>query len=336
MLRTLFILTGIVTFMLAGAGFYIFTDLRDYAQSPQQEGQSEKIVEILPGHGFAAVMETLKKERIVDDPLRFRLIALFKGYDRQIKAGEYLLSLSMSPLEILENIAKGKIYLRRFTIPEGYTLRQIAIAVSEAGLGKESEFTRLASDMEFIKKSGIRADSLEGYLFPDTYFFPKSTGIPTILMTMIRRFHSVFTEEWEKRAQEIGFSVHEIVTLASIIEKETGNPAERPLISSVFHNRLKKKMRLQTDPTVIYGIENFDGNLTRKHLETLTPYNTYQISGLPPGPIASPGEKSLHAALWPAQTEYLYFVSKGDKTHEFSATLEDHNRAVRKYQLSGK
>ncbi len=322
--------------VLAAGGAYIFTDMTEYAQHPQKEVHSEKIVEILPGQGFASVLETLKKEDIVDDPLRFRIIARFKGYDRQIKAGEYLLSLSMSPLEILENIAKGKTYLRRFTIPEGYTMRQIALAVSEAGLGKESEFMQLVSDAEFIKKSGIKADTLEGYLFPDTYFFPKSTGIPTILMTMIRRFHSVFKAEWETRAQEIGFSLHEIVTLASIIEKETGNPAERPLISSVFHNRLKKKMRLQTDPTVIYGIKDFDGNLTRKHLETLTPYNTYQIRGLPPGPIASPGEKSLHAALWPAQTAYLYFVSKGDKTHEFSSNMDDHNRAVRKYQLSGK
>lgn len=320
--------------VLAGAGFYVFTDLTEYAQSPQKQGQPEKIVEILPGQGFAAVLQTLKDEGIVDDPLRFRVIARLNGYDRQIKAGEYLLSLSMPPLDLLETIAKGKTYLRRFTIPEGYTLRQIASAVRDAGLGKESEFIRLASDAEFIKKTGIRADSLEGYLFPDTYFFPKSTGIPNILFTLIRRFRTVFTEEWEKRAQEIGFSVHEIVTLASIIEKETGIAAERPLISSVFHNRLKKKMRLQTDPTVIYGIADFDGNLTRKHLDTLTPYNTYQIRGLPPGPIASPGEKSLHAALWPAQTAYLYFVSKGDKTHEFSATLEAHNRAVRKYQLS--
>jgi len=336
MLRTLFIFTGIVILVLAGAGFYVFTDLTAYAQHPQKEGQAEKIVEILPGQGFSAVVQTLEKEGIINDSMRFRIIARVKGYDRQIKAGEYLLSLSLSPLEILETIAKGKTYLRRFTIPEGYTMRQIAVAAEQAGLGTESEFMRVCSDAEFIKKSGINADSLEGYLFPDTYFFPKSTGIPNILMTMIRRFRSVFTAQWEKRAQEMGFSVHEIVTLASIIEKETGIAAERPLISSVFHNRLKKKMRLQTDPTVIYGIDNFDGNLTRKHLETLTPYNTYQIRGLPPGSIASPGEKSLQAALWPAKTDYLYFVSKGDKTHEFSTNLEDHNRAVRKYQLSGK
>ena len=322
--------------LLAAAGAYIFADLTEYARNPQKEGHAEKIVEILPGQRFSAVLERLKNEGIVDDPVRFRVIARFKDYDRQIKAGEYLLSLSMSPLEILENIAKGKTYLHRLTIPEGYTLRQIAAAVSQAGLGEEAEFTRLVSDQEFIKKTGIRADSLEGYLFPDTYFFPKSNGIPNIIITMIKRFRAVFTAEWEKRAQEIGFSVHEIVTLASIIEKETGIPAERPLISSVFHNRLKRKMRLQTDPTVIYGIADFDGNLTRKHLQTPTPYNTYQINGLPPGPIASPGERSLHAALWPAETAWLYFVSKGDSTHEFSANLEDHNRAVRKYQLTGK
>jgi UPF0755 protein len=150
---------------------------------------------------------------------------------------------------------------------------------------------------------------------------------------MVNRFHSVFSEEWKKRAAELGFTVHKIVTLASIIEKETGSPKERPLIASVFHNRLKKRMRLESDPTVIYGIKNFNGNLTRKDLKTATPYNTYKISGLPPGPIANPGKASLEAALYPANTNFLYFVSKNDTTHKFSTNLRDHNRAVRKFQL---
>ena len=150
---------------------------------------------------------------------------------------------------------------------------------------------------------------------------------------MTDRFNTVFTPEWKKRAADLKMSVHEIVTLASIIEKETGAESERPLIASVFHNRLKRKMRLETDPTVIYGISHFNGNLTRKDLATPTPYNTYTIRGLPPGPIANPGAKALEAALYPADTQYLFFVSKKDTTHQFSTNIKDHNRAVRKYQL---
>ena len=153
---------------------------------------------------------------------------------------------------------------------------------------------------------------------------------------MINRFRSVFTTEWEARAEQLGFTVHQIVILASIIEKETGAPFERPIISSVFHNRLKKKMRLESDPTVIYGIEDFDGNLTRKHLLTRTPYNTYTIKGLPAGPIANPGRLSMEAALHPEKTAYIYFVSKKDSTHHFSTNLKQHNKAVRKYQLRRK
>jgi UPF0755 protein len=150
---------------------------------------------------------------------------------------------------------------------------------------------------------------------------------------MLERFRSNFSTDWEQKAAEIGFSLHEVITLASIIEKETGDPSERPLISSVFHNRLKRGMRLETDPTVIYGIKDFDGNLTRKHLETPGPYNTYIIKGLPPGPIASPGKKAIEAAVFPAQTEYLFFVSKNNGSHHFSSSLDDHNRAVQYYQL---
>jgi UPF0755 protein len=150
---------------------------------------------------------------------------------------------------------------------------------------------------------------------------------------MVDRFWSVFKPEWKTHGQAHGFTVHQAVTLASIIEKETGVPAERRLISSVFHNRLKKRMRLESDPTVIYAIKDFDGNLTRKHLATRTPYNTYRIGGLPAGPIANPGRESLEAAIYPADTPYVYFVSKKDKTHQFSTNLKDHNKAVRKYQL---
>ena len=162
---------------------------------------------------------------------------------------------------------------------------------------------------------------------------PKNILPEDLIGAMVKRFREVFLPEWTLRAKALKMSVHQIITLASIIEKETGAAFERPLISSVFHNRLKKGMRLSSDPTVIYGIRNFNGNLTRKDLETVTPYNTYRIKGLPPGPIANPGIDSIKAALYPAETDYLYFVSKKDATHQFSTNLKDHNRAVRQYQL---
>jgi UPF0755 protein len=218
-------------------------------------------------------------------------------------------------------------------VPEGYTLSQISEVIAQSNLGNRDEFYRSASDPVLTRQMGVDADTFEGYLFPDTYFFSKGVKPRKIIHTMLHRFQSVFTKEWKNRAEKLGFSIHQVVTLASIIEKETGAPFERPLISSVFHNRLKKGMRLESDPTVIYSIDQFDGNITREHLNEPTPYNTYKIRGLPPGPIANPGKKALEAALFPADTPYLYFVSKRDRTHKFSTNIMEHNRAVRKYQL---
>jgi UPF0755 protein len=171
-------------------------------------------------------------------------------------------------------------------------------------------------------------------LFPETYFFPKSTRCRQVIEKMVTMFFTVVTAQWEKRAEELGFSLQEVVTLASMIEKEAAMPSERPLISSVFHNRLKKGMRLQSDPTVIYGDPEFEGRIRTRHLQRKTDYNTYQMQGLPKGPIASPGAKAIEAALFPADSDYLYFVSKNDKTHYFSKTLAEHNQAVRKFQIN--
>jgi UPF0755 protein len=254
--------------------------------------------------------------------------------DKRVKAGEYLLSARLAPARIIEMMVGGKVILYKATIPEGYTLRQIAAVVAETKLVTTEDFLKVAEDAERVRSEGIEAETFEGYLFPDTYYFPKDAGPEKIVTAMVRRFHSVFGPEWKNRANELGFSVHEIVTLASIIEKETGLPAERPIISSVFHNRLKKRMRLESDPTVIYGIDGFKGNITRKDLTAERPYNTYRIRGLPPGPIATPGARALEAALFPADTVYLFFVSKNDNSHQFSKNIIDHNRAVGKYQLN--
>jgi UPF0755 protein len=253
--------------------------------------------------------------------------------DKRLRAGEYRLSAAMTPAQILDVLVQGRSVLYRLTIPEGYTIVQIAQEVARQDLGTAEDVQRLATDPQFVQSHGIEAQTLEGYLFPDTYYFPKDVEPRKIIAKMVERFKAQLQPVWEQRAKELNFSVHQIVTLASIIEKETGAPSERPIIASVFHNRLKKKMRLESDPTVIYGIPNFDGNIKRHHLQTWTPYNTYKIRGLPPGPIANPGRASIEATLYPDQTDFLYFVAKKDGTHHFSTNIKDHNRAVRKYQL---
>ncbi len=264
----------------------------------------------------------------------FLILAVLRGQDKSIKAGEYDISPCFSPEKILKIFVSGQIKLYRLTIPEGLNIREIAQLVETAGFGSKKNFMALASDPEFISSFGIKADSLEGYLFPETYFFPRGTGHKKIIKTMVQGFNSVFIPRWHETARKMGFSLHEIVILASIIEKETGVPEERPLIASVFHNRLKKGMRLESDPTVIYGIPDFNGNITRKDLRTPHSYNTYILTGLPGGPIACPGKMSLEAAVFPARTNYLFFVSKQDTTHYFSKNYQEHKRAVMKYQLN--
>ncbi|MFC1856704.1 endolytic transglycosylase MltG [Thermodesulfobacteriota bacterium] len=311
----------------------IYLDLRLYANEPAAKDGIEKLFVVLSGQDLRTTARALEKSGLIQHGIKFRLLTQIKGCDKKIRAGEYALSAVMSPAEILDVLVRGKVFLYKFMVPEGYNLTQIASLVDLAGFGAREAFIQESSDTELLQKARINAETFEGYLFPDTYYFSKNVTPEKIVDAMVRRFWSVFTSVWRTRAENMGFSIHEVVTLASIIEKETGVSFERPLISSVFHNRLQKRMRLESDPTVIYGIENFDGNLTRKHLRTTTPYNTYMMKGLPPGPIANPGLKSIEAALYPADTSFLYFVSKKDGTHQFSTNIKDHNKAVKKYQL---
>ena len=311
----------------------LILDLRQYADRPAGFDAKKMVLNIPSGQSFKVTTDILFKAGIIKSPFKFNMVARLKGYDKQLKAGEYVLAASMPPIKILEKLVKGEVKLYKLTIPEGLNIYQIAELVAQSGLAERAVFIETATDGAFARKLGIAGDTFEGYLYPETYYFPKNVSANTIVYAMVKRFRLVYKPEWEVRGQALGFSKHQVVTLASIIEKETGAPFERPLISSVFHNRLKKKMRLESDPTVIYGLKNFDGNLNRKHLETRTPYNTYRIRALPPGPISNPGSASLEAALYPADTEYIYFVSKKNNTHQFSTNLIDHNQAVRKYQL---
>lgn len=331
------LLIGISIFLIFCAGLGIYIELRMYADAPAQADNSREIlVDVRPGQTLKTTADLLYQKNIIKNSWKLIAIARLKGCDKRLKAGEYLLSAAMTPRQILTIMVNGEVQLHKLTVPEGYTVNQIAELVSQAGFGSRNEFNKLAADAALARKLGVPAQTLEGYLFPDTYFFSKDVTLEKIIATMVQRFWSIFKPEWQDRAQSLGFTVHQIVTLASIIEKETGAPFERPLISSVFHNRLRKKMRLESDPTVIYGTKDFDGNITRRHLKTLTPYNTYKIRGLPAGPIANPGRASLKAALFPEETDYIYFVSKKDTTHHFSTNLKEHNRAVRQYQLGRK
>ena len=327
------IITLVIIVAIAGVVGAVSYDLWQFSIKAANSTAAEKSIIIRPGQTLSTTAARLRAEGLITSAPKFAWLARIKNYDKKLQAGEYALSASMTPLELLEMMVKGTVKLHKLTIPEGFNIYQIAALVSAAGLATESEFLNLASDPATAQKMGIDAASLEGYLFPDTYFFPKDVTVESMVAKMVDRFWEVFSEEWKKQAQKMKLSIHQVVTLASIIEKETGAPDERPMISSVFHNRLQKGMRLETDPTVIYGIKDFDGNLTRKHLDTPTPYNTYKIKGLPPGPIANPGFAALEAALFPADTPYLYFVSKKDHRHHFSKNLAEHNKAVQKYQL---
>ncbi|BBO80485.1 aminodeoxychorismate lyase [Desulfosarcina ovata subsp. sediminis] len=336
MIKKLILLWVALLLIGAGSAGLLYWHLISWAERPMAEPGQEKLFTLLPGQGLKQTARALHREGLISDALRFTILARMDKQDKLLKAGEYFLSTSMTPQEILGQMVEGRVRLYRLTIPEGYNLVQIAKAVAAAGLADEKSFLDAARNPEMARLMDIPADTLEGYLFPDTYYFPRGLDTGAIVITMVKQFRAAFKPEWVARAKALGMTVHEVVTLASIVEKETGAPQERPLVASVFHNRLKKGMRLETDPTVIYGIADFDGNIKRKHLETYTPYNTYKIQGLPPGPIASPGALAIEAVLYPAESNYLYFVSKRDGTHHFSTSYKEHDAAVRKYQLGNR
>ena len=307
-----------------------------YYQASHSAGKDTQsvLVNILPGATLKQISAELKHRNLIRSESSFRLLANIQKKQTQIQAGEYELNQSMLPMDILFAITSGKTILHPVTIPEGYRISEIAELLTEHNLTDKDKFIGESKNIELINSLNIPSDSLEGYLFPETYHFSKNTSERKIIRTMVNVFKKlVIKHELMAQVQESGFSLHEIITLASLIEKETGVNEERQHISSVFHNRLRKNMRLQTDPTVIYAIEGFDGNIRKKDLDIDSPYNTYRYKGLPPGPIANPGLSSITAALNPIKTNHFYFVSRKDGSHHFSSSLEEHNHAVRRYQL---
>ncbi|MDR2442938.1 MAG: endolytic transglycosylase MltG [Deltaproteobacteria bacterium] len=314
--------------------FLAFLKYSDNFLAPEEKSR-EVLVVIPQGSSNTQIADLLAKAGVIRSTDAFLLAIKVRSKIRKpvsIKAGEQALDPSLSVWEIISLLEKGNFKYYPFTVPEGKTIYDIALSVEASGLGRASDFLALCRDPVFIGSLGIQAQSLEGYLYPETYNFPRGTPLRSIIKAMTDQFWRVWSR-YEAKATSRNMSVNQVLTLASIVEKETGAASERPIIATVFFNRLAKKMRLQTDPTVIYGLmPNFNGNLTRADLEARHPYNTYVIDGLPPGPIANPGEEAIKAVLNPAPGRYLYFVSKNDGTHHFSETLAEHNRMVNKYQ----
>lgn len=306
-----------------------------YAATPGPAISDRQVVVVIPkGAGLQEITVILGQGQLIDEDLRFMILARYLGLAGRLQAGEFQLDSGQKPGDLLRQLAMAKPLQHPVTIPEGLRLTEIAAIFADKGWGEQKRFLALTRDPEYIRELGLGPlTSLEGYLYPDTYYLTRDFGGERNLIgMMVRRFLKVWAELEVGAEQPL--SCHELITLASVVEKETAEPAERPLIAAVFHNRLRRGMRLQSDPKVIYGIADFDGNITKKDLQTPTPYNTYQLPGLPAGPICSPGKAALQAVLKPETSDFLYFVSKNDGTHHFSKTLGEHNRAVRKYQRS--
>lgn len=329
--RLIVLFAALVSVAVLTVGIWFYR----YATTPSPKASNDEItLWIKPGQSFFETIDQLQSAGLVRHPDRFRWLAYLQGYERQIRAGEYALSSTMPPAVILETLVHGRPLLHKIVLPEGITTARVGELLEEADLIDREYFVQKATDAELASRFGLDAPSVEGYLFPETYFFPKGISAEEAIGKMVEQFHAVFTPQWRERAQGAGLSVHEVVTLASIVEKETAMAEERPLIAAVFLNRLKQGMRLESDPTVIYGIKDFSGNLTRRDLDTQTPYNTYKIRGLPPGPIGNPGQAAIKSVLYPSQVPYLYFVSRNDGSHHFSRTFAEHLEMVRKYQLN--
>lgn len=292
----------------------------------------EKLFEVRRGDSLTAVANRLQEAGLIRDARATILFARWRGQESGLHVGEYWLSGALTPPEILERLTTGDVATWEVSIPEGLTAKEIGARIADAGLVDAEEFAAAVNDAGWAAELGIEAPTLEGYLFPETYRLPHGlTGqeVARVLVAQFLRAWSQVAADAEAR----GLSMHEVVTLASIVEKETGAAHERPLIASVFANRLTRNMRLESDPTIIYGIPDFDGNLRKRDLENADNlYNTYQHAGLTPGPIANPGLESLRAVVEPADTDFLFFVSRNDGTHHFSPSYREHVRAVDRYQ----
>ncbi|MGE0444604.1 MAG: endolytic transglycosylase MltG [Vicinamibacterales bacterium] len=296
----------------------------------------EQFVEIPSGSSTADIARRLSAAGVIDDETSFRTALWWSGQARSLKAGEYRFTEPSSPLQVIDRLARGDVFTRRITFPEGLTILDMARLYEQREFGTAAEFVEAAADETLIADLDPQATDLEGYLFPETYALPRGTPASRLVAAMVDRFKATYTAPLREQAAAQGFTTRQVVALASLIEKETGQAEERPLVAAVYRNRLEIGMGMQADPTVVYALQQagrYDGNIRREDLQFDSPYNTYRYAGLPPGPIAAPGKASLEAALAPADVPYLYFVSRNDGSHVFSTTLAEHNRNVQRYQV---
>ena len=308
----------------------------DAAQTPYRNFGHEVFFTVERGAAGASIARDLREAGIVEDERIFKAALRLRGDTSQIQAGEYRFSEPLSTVEVLDRLVAGDIYTFGVTVPEGLTLVEIAEHLAGHGVGDAEKLEDAFRNAALIAKLDHDAPNLEGYLFPTRYQFTRHATAAEVARAMVGQFNAVFDDDKRNKAKELGLTVREVVALASIIEKETGSADERPLIGSVVWNRLERGMALGMDSTIIYALKlqgTYDGNIRRVDLEIKSPYNTYRAVGIPPGPIASPGEAAIDAVLEPADSSYLYFVSKNDGTHHFSKSFREHANAVRKYQV---
>ncbi len=335
-MRLVRIAGGVVVLVLVAAALYaglVYQRLREPFKGYEE---AEQFVELPQGSSVANLGRRLVAAGIVRDPLVYRVAVWWTGAGRRMKAGEYRFDRALTPTDVVEKIARGEVYVRLVTFPEGLTVREMARIFESKGLGSARSFVEAAADPALISALDPGAADLEGYLFPDTYALPRGTPATRLVRLMVERFRRNFTGSLQRAATAQGLTVRQAVTLASLVEKETGRSEERPVVAAVYRNRMKIGMGMQADPTVIYALERagrYTGNIRKEDLQFDSPYNTYRYAGLPPGPIASPGLASLEAALAPADEAYLYFVSRNDGSHVFARTLDEHNRNVRQFQV---
>jgi UPF0755 protein len=340
MKKVIFYVLSAIVLVLLAASAYIVHEAYTFVYTPPEEPGRETIVHVSPGMTFDQVATMLEREGVVTDAEKFRLLGQWKKSLSSIKAGEFKLSTSWEPGRVLDELTRGKAVMHKFMVPPGLTWWQIAELVAATGLTTAEKFQAAAFDKDILAEYHIPWDSPEGFLLPETYFVPRprNQDAEPIVRAMFQAFwNHAGAKLWPdlKPSEAPQDALKRLVILASMVEKETADPSERGRIAGVYHNRIQRRMLLQCDPTVIYGLgRKFDGNLKRSHLKDKSnPYNTYAHRGLPPGPICSPGFEALYAAKNPEGHKYLYFVSKGDGTHQFSKNLAQHNQAVRKYQL---
>lgn len=299
-----------------------------------ERGAPRRVV-VPKGASFRVATDSLASAGVIGSPFLFRVFAKISGRDRAIKAGTYVLTPGTSWGALLDDLVKGRGLVYAVTVPEGWALAQTLSLVGRELHLEGDSLEAAVRDTALRRRLDVPTPTIEGYLFPDTYVFPAGTGARTVVEEMVKRFEQVWTDEWTRRAAEIGMSRHDVVTLASIVEKEVRHGEERPVVAAVYHNRLKRGMRLQADPTVQYALGKHVSRVLYRDLQVESPYNTYRVSGLPPGPIAAPGAASLQATLWPAQVPFLFFVATADGHHVFRETFREHAEAIRAIRGNG-